>query len=191
MGGSHSYQCRHQRWAWDTMVAATATKETVCKHRSLSTPPLTGAYAAHLWQGPVIQGQLPQENTWRDSGCCNITLASVTASLPHLRYPSLSPDWVSQSPLMGTDALRWPTGRGAAKSKAEPQKMCEQRREREISPSSLRSSRINLYNQLEISCICGILESTTNHPKIEVVVFGNNCRLGVCFLHLICFCFFV
>ena len=30
-----------------------------------------------------------------------------------------------------------------------------------------------------------------NVPKIEAVDFGNNCRLGVCFLHLICFWFYV
>ena len=37
------------------------------------------------------------------------------------------------------DALRRPTHRGRAKSKAEPQEMQEQRRGREISPSSLRA----------------------------------------------------
>ena len=30
-----------------------------------------------------------------------------------------------------------------------------------------------------------------DHPKIEVVDFGSNCRLRVCFLHLICFWFYV
>ena len=30
-----------------------------------------------------------------------------------------------------------------------------------------------------------------NHPKIEAVDFGSNCRFGVCFLHLICFWFYV
>ena len=43
-------------------------------------------------------------------------------------------------------------------SKAEPQELCEQRREREISPSSLRSSRLYLHNQLDVPCICGIPE---------------------------------
>ena len=56
------------------------------------------------------------------------------------------------------DTLRRPTHRGRAKSKAEPQEMCEQRREREISPSSLRSSRLNLDNQLDVPCIPGIPE---------------------------------
>ena len=57
-----------------------------------------------------------------------------------------------------TDALRWPTCRGGSKSKAEPLDLCEQRREREISPSSLRSSGLNLHNQLDVPCICGISE---------------------------------
>ena len=60
-----------------------------------------------------------------------------------------------QTSQKGTDALRRPTRRGGAKSKAEPQELCEQRREREISPSSLRSSRLNLHNQLDVHCICG------------------------------------
>ena len=80
---------------------------------------------------------------------------------------------------------------GGAKSKAEPQELYEQRREREIFPSSLRSSGLHLQNQLDVPCICGIHEETTNHPKIEVVDFGSNCRLGVCLLHLICLWFYV
>ena len=89
------------------------------------------------------------------------------------------------------DTLRRPTRRGRAKSKAEPQELCEQRREREISPNSLRSRGLKLHNQLDVPCICGIPEQTINHPKIEVVDLGSNCRLGVCFLHLICFWFYV
>ena len=79
---------------------------------------------------------------------------------PH-PYPSLPLAWVSQSPRIScsfnpnlsewrTDALRRPTRRGESKSKAEPQELCEQRREREISPSNLRSSRLNLHNHLDV-----------------------------------------
>ena len=89
------------------------------------------------------------------------------------------------------DALRRPTHRGGAKSKADPQELCKQRREREISPSSLRSSGLNLHGQLDVPCICGIPEQTTNHPKIEAVDYGSNYNLGVCFLHLIGFWFYV
>ena len=39
-GASRGYQRGPQRWAWDTKAAAAATKKPVCKHRSLSTPPL-------------------------------------------------------------------------------------------------------------------------------------------------------
>ena len=88
---------------------------------------------------------------------------------PALHTPPSPWAWVSQSPLIshcfnpihsgrGADALRRPTCRGRAKSKAEPQELCEQRREREISPSSLRSSRLNLHNQLYAPCNCGIAE---------------------------------
>ena len=44
----------------------------------------------------------------------------------------------------------------------------------EISPSSLRSSGLNLHNQLDVPCICGIPEQTANHPKIETVDFGSS-----------------
>ena len=202
MGTGRGYQRRPQRRAWDTKPAAAATKKPVCKYRSLSTPPLPGACAARHCQGPMIQGQLSRENTRRASGRCNIMLASAAAGSPCIPYPSLPPPWVTQGPLIscyfnavlsaqGTDDLRWPTCRGGAKSKAEPQELWEQRREREISPSSLRSSRLNLHNPLDTPCISGIPESTTNHTKIEAVDFRSNCRLGVCFLHLICFWFYV
>ena len=132
----------------------------MCKHRSLSTAPLLGACAACHCQGPVIHGQLFQENTQCGSVCCNVKLASAATGLPHILYPSLPPAWVNQRPQIscffnpilskwGTNALRRPPCRGRAKSKTEPQELCEQRREREISPSSLRSSRLNLHNQLD------------------------------------------
>ena len=136
-----------------------------CSH----LPPLPGGCAARHSQGPIIQEQLPWENTRRASSCCNVTLASAAAGLPCILYPSLSLAWVSQSPLIScyfipvlseqrTDPLRRPTCRGGAKAKAEPQEPCKQRRERKISPSSLRSSGLNLHNQLDVPCICGIPE---------------------------------
>ena len=169
MGVSHGYQCGHQRRAWNAKAAAVDTKKPVYKHRSLSTPPLPEACAAPHCQGPVIWGQLPRENTWYASGCCNIMLAFAAAGSLHIPYPSLALAWVSHSPLIScyfnpvlseqrTDALRRPMLRGGARSKAEPQELCTQRREREISPSSLRSSGLNIYNQLDTPCICGTTE---------------------------------
>ena len=136
----------------------------MCKHRSLSTHPRPGACATRYCQGPVIQGQLPRENTRHASGWYNVTLASAAAGSPCIPYPSLALACVTQSSLIrcsfnpilsgrGTDALRGPACRGGAKSKAEPQELCEQRGEREISPSSPRSSGLNLYNQLDVPCI--------------------------------------
>ena len=91
----------------------------------------------------------------RHAGLCRCRLA------PPPLYPSLPAAWVSQSPRSScsfnpvlserrTDALRRPTHRGGAKSKAEPQELCEQRREREISPSSLGSSGLKLHKQLDV-----------------------------------------
>ena len=87
---------------------------------------------------------------------------------PH-PYPSLPQASVSQSPRIRasfnpvlserrTHALRRPTCRGRAKSKAEPRELCDQSRERETSPSSLRSSELNLHNQRDVPCTCGIPE---------------------------------
>ena len=161
MGMSCGYQRGHQRWAWNVKAAAVDTKKPGCKHRSLSTPPLLGGCAAHHCQGPMIQGQFPWENTQHASGCCNVTPASATLGSPCIPYPSFPLAWVSQSPLISSyfnPILRRPTHRGRAKSKAEPQELCEQRREREISPNSFGRSRLNLHNQLDAPCICGIPE---------------------------------
>ena len=141
----------------------------MCKHRSLSTTPPPGASASCHCQDPVIQGQLPKENTWHTSGWCNVTLASAATGSPRTPYPSIRPALVSQSPRIScsfnpilserrTDTLRRPTCIGGAKSKAETQELCEQRREREISPSSLRRSGLNLHNQPDVPCIRGIPE---------------------------------
>ena len=86
-GVSRGYQRAPQRWAWDTKAAAAAIKKPVCKHRSLSTPPFPGACAACHCQGPVIQGQLPRENTGCASGWCNVMLASAAAVSPCIRTP--------------------------------------------------------------------------------------------------------
>ena len=99
-GASRGYQHRPQRRAWDAKPAAATTKKPVCKHRSLSTPPLPGACAARHCQGPMIQGQLPRENARRASGCCIVTLDSAATGSPRTLYPSLPPAWVSQSPLI-------------------------------------------------------------------------------------------
>ena len=76
-----------QRRALDAKAATAANKKPVCKHRSLSTPPLPGACAAHHCQGPVIQGQLPRQNAQCASGCCNFTLASAATGSPRICTP--------------------------------------------------------------------------------------------------------
>ena len=119
--------------------------------------------------------------------------ASIPLPPPGLSEPE-PPKQLLFNPFLSeqrTDTFRRPTRRGRAKSKAETRELCEQRREREISPSSLRSRGLNLHNQLDVSCICEIPEQTMNHPKIEAVDFGSNCRLGVCCMRLTGFWFYV
>ena len=146
-GVSCGYQRGPQRRAWDAKASAAATKKPVYEHRTLSTPPLPGACAAHHRQGPVIQEQLPQENTRCASGCCHVMQASAPAGSPGILTLPSPPAWVSKScgiscsfnPVLSeqrTDALRWPTCRGGSKSKAEPWELYKQRREREISPAA-------------------------------------------------------
>ena len=202
---------RHEPWLsvwtpdtpWNVKAAAAATKKAVCKHRSLSTPPFPGACAACHCQGPVIQGQTPLENTRPSSGCCHVTLASATAGLPCIPYPSLCTAWGSQSPLIScyfnpifseqrTGTLRRPTCRGGSKSKAEPQELCEQIKEREISPSGLRNSGLNLHNQLDVPCI--YLNRQRIIPKLRWCTLGAKIYiyfflsffLWVCMCMLLC-----
>ena len=96
----------------------------------------------------------------RHAGLCRCRLAphSIPCPPPSLSEPE---PLISRyfNPLLSawrTDARGRPICRGGAKSKAEPQELCEQRREREISPSSLRSSGLNLDSLLDVPCICGI-----------------------------------
>ena len=146
MGASRSYRHRHQRWAWNTKAAAAVTKNPVCKHRSLSTPPLPGTCAALHCQGPMIQG-LPQENTRHTSGCCNITQASAVTGSAHIPYPSLAAAWVSQSPLISwsfnpvlseqrTDMLRWPTCRGVPNPKLNPRSCANKEQKGKFLPAA-------------------------------------------------------
>ena len=137
---------------------------------TLHTAPPRSSAARHC-QGPVIQGQLPRENTRVPQA----TATSCRALPPQAHHgfhtpPSPTHPGLSEAepriscsfnPVLSelrTDVFRWPTCRGRAKSKTEPQEMWEQRREREISPSSLRSSGLNLHNRLDVPCICGIPE---------------------------------
>ena len=87
MGASHGYQRVPQKRAWDAKATAATIKKSLCEHRSLSTLPLLGACAACHCQGPMIQGQLPRENTRCTSGWCKVTPASAAAGSPRVRTP--------------------------------------------------------------------------------------------------------
>ena len=110
---------------------------------------------------------------------------------PH-PYPSLPPAWVSQSPRSSrsfnpvlsqrrTGALRRPTRRGGAKSKSEPWELCEQRREREISPSSLRSSGLNLHSQPDVPASVEYLNTQWIISKLRRWTMGATVDLGLAF----------
>ena len=167
-GTSRGDQRGPQRRAWDAKPAAAATKKPVCEHRSPSTPPLLGACAARHCQGPVIQGQLPRENALRASGWCNVTLASAAAGSPRLLRtpPSPQSEWArapeSTAPLTPSSLSEEQTPSGDLHAEVGPNPKLNPgscaNREREISPSSLRSSGFNLHNQLDVPCISGVPE---------------------------------
>ena len=90
-GASRGSQRGPQRWAGDAKAAAATTKKPVCKHRSLSTPPLPLACAARHCHSPMIQGQLPRENARHISGCCNITPASAATGSSRICAPPSPP----------------------------------------------------------------------------------------------------
>ena len=74
-------------------------------HYPPHSPHPLGACAACHCQGPVIQGQLPWENTLYTSVCYNITPASAAAGLPYIpiitTVPLPPPDLNEQDPIIG------------------------------------------------------------------------------------------
>ena len=151
--------------------------------RSLCSPP---------WPGSRDPGTTsPGKRTARlrllqcHAGLCRRRLA------PHPNA-SLPPARVSQSPRIScsfnpvlyerrTDTLRRPTRRGSSKSKAEPQELCEQRREREMSPSSLTGSGLNLHNQLDVPESVEYLNRQRIIPKLRQWTWGATVDLGFAF----------
>ena len=126
--------------------------------RSLCSPPLSGScdrgttslgeHTAHLRLRQRHVGLFRHR----------LTLHSVPLPPTDLSEPL---NQCAFNPLLSgqrTDTRGRHTCRGMAKSKAEPQELCKERREREISPCSLRSSGLNRHSQLDVPCICGIPE---------------------------------
>ena len=171
-GGSENHLNEFQRWSRASAINEDPKDEHEMLRLLLQPPRNLCASTGHYphipsWEPvqPTTAGVLwsrdnSQENIRCPSGWWNVMPASATTGLCHIPYPSLPLAWVSHSPLiryyfnpvlsgMGTDALRRPTGKGRAKSKAEPKELCKERREREISPSNFRKNRLNLHNQLD------------------------------------------
>ena len=125
--------------------------------------------------GGVRRGDhLPPHRYIKNTSACGTTPTEYPLMLAEdLRLPKR---W-------GTDALRRPTCRGRTRSRAEHQELRTKKRKGNYSqqPQEQHNQHNQLHNQLDVPCICGIPEWTMNHPKIEVVDFGSNCRLGVCF----------
>ena len=129
---------------------------------------------------------------------CHNRLAPHSIPLPPRAWVSQSP-WISCSfnPFLsgrGTDVLRRPTCRGGAKSKGEPQELCKQRRERETSPSSLRSSALNLHNQLDVPASVEYLNRQQIIPKLRWWTLGATIYIFSYFFsccEYVCVCFFV
>ena len=105
--------------------------------------------------------------------------------LPQARpafYALPLPRGVSQSPLIScyfnpilsegrTDASGNLHAEVEPNPKLNPRSCANKEEKGKFLPVSLRSSGLNLHNQLNVACITGIPEQTTNHPKIEAKDF--------------------
>ena len=123
--------------------------------RSLCSPPLPGSRDPGTTSPGEHMSCLRLVQHHAGFCCCRLAQHSVPLSLPG-QSPLISCYFNSVLSGRGTDALRRPTSRGRANYKAEAQELCEQRRQREISPCSHRSSGLNVHNQIDVPCICGI-----------------------------------
>ena len=183
MGASRGYQRGPQRRAWNTKAAAAATKKPVCEHRSLSTPPLLGACAARHCQGPVIQGQLPQEIARRASGWCNVTLASAAAGSPRIRTPPFPrPEWARAPEAAAPLTLSWAKNRcpqatymkrrgqiqswtpGAVRTKTRKGNLSQQPQEQRIKSPQSTWCTLHLWN----------IWIDNESSQIDEVDFGSN-----------------
>ena len=124
-------------------------------HGSRCSSPLPGYRG--LWSGDNFPRKTHGAPQAAATSCRPLPPQARPASSVPLPPPGLSEPEPQSScsfnPVLsgrGTDALRRPTCRGGSKSKAEPRELYKQRREREISPSSLRSSGIKLHKQLDV-----------------------------------------
>ena len=184
--------CRHQ----EACVRAQVTLHTA-PPRSLCSSPLPGS------RDPVTT--LPGERT---HGAPQVAATSRWPLPPQARpassVPLPPPAWVSQSPRIScsfnpvlsgraTDALRWPTCRGGSKSKAEPRELYEQRREREISPSSLRSSGLKPHKQLDVPASVEYLNKQRIIPNSKGGLWEQDILIFPFpfFCECICVCFWV
>ena len=143
----------------ETCVQAQVTIHT-SHPGSLCSPPLPGSSdpGTTSWREHTARLRLLQSHP---SFCrCRLAPHSVPLPPPGLSEPNplISFCFNSVRCERRTDTLRRPTCRGRAKSKAGSRELCEQRREREISPSSLRGRGLNLHSQLDVPCICEIPE---------------------------------
>ena len=146
-----------RRWGCCCRLQKSCVRAQVTLHTappgSLCSPPLPGSRDPGTTSPGECTARLRLVQHHAGLGCRRLA--------PPPLYPSLPAAWVSQSPRSscsfnhvlsgrGTDTLRRPTRRGGSKSKADPQELCKQRREEEISPSSLRSSGLKLHKQLDV-----------------------------------------
>ena len=97
------------------------------------------------WGGAPSRWQW--NKTWRSTSSRQIQQNYIYMWNSSYRTPNKCWQKTSDFP---KDTLRWPTHKDGAKPKAETQELCEHRREREISPSSLRRSGLKLHNQLDV-----------------------------------------
>ena len=180
-GDSEHHLNELQRWVWAVAISAD-TRDGHETLRQLLQPPRslcasTGHYP-HPFSRDLVQpatARVPwsRDNFPRRTHGTPQAVAMSRQPLPPQACPSFCtphsswPEWarapyppapLTPSCLGGNRCPQVTYMQRQGQSKAEPQELCEQRREREISPSNLRSSRLNPHNHLDVPSTCGIPE---------------------------------
>ena len=154
---------------------------------TIHTPP--GSLCSLPLPGPCDPGtiSLGEYMAWLrllqcHTGLCHCRFTPHSIHLPPLGLSEQEPP-ISRSfkPLLSgwrTDVRGQPICRGGAKSKAEPQELCKQRREGKSSLWSLRSSGLNLDNQLDNISSMEYLTRQWIIPKLRWWHLGATVDLG-------------
>ena len=174
-------------WCWPSL-----TSLRCCLLLTHPWQPAQHATARVLSSRDNFPGRIHSEPQAVAMSCQTLLPQACPAFQLWLLCPFLSPGWVSKGALIsccfnpllsgqGTDAWGQPPARGGAKIKAEAQGLWKQRKEREISLCSLRSSRSNPHINFINTTSVEYLNRKRKFPKLRWWTLGAIVELGFAF----------